>query len=66
MSDYKIELNGVIKSFGDKYVLWGFMFNILIGLLVVVIGGFGIGKLVMLKLILGIVRFDVGLIKVDG
>ncbi len=65
MNDYKIELSGVSKSFGDKHVLQGLTLNIPTGSSVVVIGGSGTGKSVMLKSILGIVKPDAGSIRID-
>src|SRR3984957_15862632 len=62
----KIELIGVKKSFGDKHVLRGLDLSIKKAESVVVIGGSGTGKSVMLKCILGIIRPDAGSIKIDG
>lgn len=62
----KIELKGVSKSFGDKHVLRSLDLNIGVAESVVVIGGSGTGKSVLLKSILGILRPEKGSIKVDG
>jgi len=62
----KISLSGVKKAFGRKVVLDGIDLNVAPGESVVVIGGSGTGKSVMLKSILGILRPDSGSIKVDG
>jgi len=62
----KIELTDVHKSFGKKVVLDGIDLSIAKGESVVVIGGSGTGKSVMLKSILGILRPERGSIKVDG
>jgi len=62
----KISLRGVTKSFGAKQVLRGIDLDIAPGESVVVIGGSGTGKSVLLKCILGLMRPDAGSIKVDG
>ena len=62
----KIELSGVTKSFDDKHVLCGVDLSVGTRESVVIIGGSGTGKSVMLKCILGLMRPDSGSIKVDG
>ncbi len=62
----KIRLTGVKKSFGDKHILRGLDLSVGRAESVVVIGGSGTGKSVMLKCILGILRADEGKIEVDG
>lgn len=62
----KIEMKGVTKSFGDKHVLNGIDIAVPTGKSLVIIGGSGSGKSVMLKSILGIVPPDGGTIRVDG
>jgi phospholipid/cholesterol/gamma-HCH transport system ATP-binding protein len=62
----KIKLTGVKKSFGDKHVLRGLDLTVNKGESVVIIGGSGTGKSVMLKCILGILKPDAGMIQVDG
>mgnify|MGYP000908171215 CR=1 FL=1 len=67
MSDQpKIQLTDVHKSFGPKVVLDGVDLSVAKGESVVVIGGSGTGKSVMLKSILGILRPEKGSIRVDG
>jgi phospholipid/cholesterol/gamma-HCH transport system ATP-binding protein len=61
-----IELNNVRKSFGRKTVLNGLSLSVDRGRSLVVIGGSGTGKSVMLKCILGIIRQDAGEILVGG
>ncbi|TAH32807.1 MAG: ABC transporter ATP-binding protein [Alphaproteobacteria bacterium] len=61
----KISIRGLYKSFGPKKVLQGLDLDINQGESVVVIGGSGSGKSVLLKCILGIVRPDAGSIKID-
>ncbi len=62
----KISLKNVKKSFGEKKVLDGVTLDIAKGESVVVIGGSGTGKSVLLKCILGILLADSGTIEVDG
>lgn len=66
MSDFKIELKDVHKRFGAKVVLDGVNLTVDRGSSLVVIGGSGTGKSVMLKCVLGIIRPDRGEILVDG
>ena len=62
----KVELRGVKKRFGNKVVLDGIDLKIDAGQSLVVIGGSGTGKSVMIKSVLGILRPDEGQIFVDG
>jgi phospholipid/cholesterol/gamma-HCH transport system ATP-binding protein len=62
----KLELRGVYKSFGSNHVLRGIDLSVEKGKSLVVIGGSGTGKSVMIKSVLGIVRPDKGSIKIDG
>lgn len=62
----KIELIDVAKSFGDKHVLRGVNLSVAKEESVVVIGGSGTGKSVLLKSILTILRPEKGSIKIDG
>jgi phospholipid/cholesterol/gamma-HCH transport system ATP-binding protein len=62
----KIELRGVKKRFGSKIVLDGLDLAIPRGESIVVIGGSGTGKSVMIKCVLGILRPEGGEIFVDG
>ena len=65
-SSPKICLRGVTKSFGAKKVLQGIDLDVAAGESVVVIGGSGSGKSVLLKCILGLMKPDAGTIAVDG
>jgi phospholipid/cholesterol/gamma-HCH transport system ATP-binding protein len=62
----KIELAGVSKRFGRKVVLDGLNVSVAPGESLVIIGGSGTGKSVMLKCILGLLQPDAGTILVDG
>ncbi|MDO6588360.1 ATP-binding cassette domain-containing protein [Salipiger sp. 1_MG-2023] len=61
-----ILLNGVRKAFGDKQVLRGVDLHVAKGTSMVIIGGSGTGKSVLLRCILGLVEPDAGTIAVDG
>lgn len=62
----KIRIRNLRKSFGDKLVLDGINLDILPGTSMVVIGGSGTGKSVLLKCILGLLEPDDGIIEIDG
>ncbi len=66
MTESHISLKDVHKSFGSKHVLNGLDLEVGKGRSLVVIGGSGTGKSVMLKCILGILKPDSGEIKVGG
>jgi phospholipid/cholesterol/gamma-HCH transport system ATP-binding protein len=61
-----IALSDVRKSFGSNNVLNGVDLNVLRGHSMVVIGGSGTGKSVMIKSILGLIRPDSGSIRIGG
>ena len=62
----KIRLRNLHKSFGDKVVLNGVDLDVGVGESVVVIGGSGTGKSVMIKCILALLQVGEGSIQVDG
>ncbi|MGA3398161.1 MAG: ATP-binding cassette domain-containing protein [Acetobacteraceae bacterium] len=62
----KIRLRNLRKSFGDKVVLDGIDLDIMPRTSMVVIGGSGSGKSVLLKCILGLIEPDDGSIEIDG
>lgn len=62
----KISLRGLTKSFGKNTVLRGIDLDLNSGESLVVIGGSGTGKSVMLKCVLGILAADAGQISIDG
>ena len=66
MASPKISLHGVTKAFGPKKVLQGIDLEIGAGESMVVIGGSGTGKSVLLKCILGLMEPNAGSIQVDG
>ena len=62
----KIRLRGLTKRFGDKLVLDGIDLDVAPQTSMVVIGGSGSGKSVLLKCILGLITPDSGSIEIDG
>jgi phospholipid/cholesterol/gamma-HCH transport system ATP-binding protein len=62
----KIRIRGLRKAFGPKTVLDGVDLEVADGESLVVIGGSGTGKSVLIKCILGILTPDGGSIEVDG
>ena len=68
MSDLvpKLRLRGVRKQFGDKVVLDGIDLDVMPRTSLVVIGGSGSGKSVLLKCVLGLIEPDAGSIEIDG
>ena len=65
MSTPKIEMTAVYKSFGNKHVLNGIDLTVNKGESMVIIGGSGTGKSVMLKCVLGLLKPDSGSILID-
>lgn len=66
MTTPKLQLRGVAKHFGPKKVLDGIDLEVGKGESLVIIGGSGTGKSVMLKCVLGLIRPDRGEILIDG
>ncbi len=66
MTAPKIRIRGLRKAFGAKRVLDGVDLDVATGTSMVVIGGSGSGKSVLLKCILGLVEPDAGSIQIDG
>ena len=65
-NDIKISIKGLHKSFGRKKVLNGVDLDIKKGESLVVIGGSGTGKSVLIKCIQGLLTPDSGSILIDG
>jgi phospholipid/cholesterol/gamma-HCH transport system ATP-binding protein len=61
-----ISFDGLRKSFGSKVVLRGVSLDVLRGETLVILGGSGSGKSVLLKHINGLLRPDAGRVIVDG
>ncbi len=62
----KIEVRGLCKSFGPKVVLDELDLDVREGESLVVIGGSGTGKSVLIKNMIGILEPDAGSIRIDG
>ena len=62
----RIETQGLKKSFGTKTVLDGIDLKVAAGESLVVIGGSGTGKSVLLKCIIGLMAPDAGRVLIDG
>lgn len=62
----KLAISGLAKAFGAKQVLAGVDLSVARGESLVVIGGSGTGKSVLLKCVLGLIRPDAGSIRLDG
>jgi phospholipid/cholesterol/gamma-HCH transport system ATP-binding protein len=62
----KISIRGLKKAFGPKSVLAGVDLDVGVAESVVIIGGSGTGKSVLLKCVLGLLTPDSGSIKIDG
>lgn len=66
MTQPKISIRGLRKSFGRQTVLAGVDLDIPAGTNLVLFGGSGSGKTVLAKCLLGLVAPDAGSIMVDG
>lgn len=66
MSDVKISIRDLYKEFGKKKVLTGLDIDLKKGESLVVIGGSGTGKSVLIKCIQGLLTPEKGSIKIDG
>lgn len=62
----KIRIRGLRKAFGEKLVLDGIDLDVAPRTSMVVIGGSGTGKSVLLKCVLGLLVPDAGSIEIDG
>jgi phospholipid/cholesterol/gamma-HCH transport system ATP-binding protein len=66
MRDVVIELEGLHKAFGDNVIYEGLDLAIERGEVLTILGASGSGKSVMLKMILGLLDWDAGAIRVFG
>jgi len=66
MSDALIRFTGIKKAFGPKIVFNGLNLGVERGAVLTVVGGSGVGKSVMLKLLIGLLPADSGSIHFDG
>jgi len=66
MADALIRFKGVRKIFGQKIVYAGLNLELERGQVLTVVGGSGVGKSVMLKMLIGLLKPDAGSIVFDG
>ena len=66
MPDTLIRFSGVKKAFGPKVIYHGLDLEIYRGQVLTVVGGSGVGKSVMLKMLIGLLSADAGSIVFDG
>jgi phospholipid/cholesterol/gamma-HCH transport system ATP-binding protein len=66
MPDPLISFKGVRKAFGQKVVYTGLELTVQRGEVMTIVGGSGVGKSVMLKMLIGLLRADRGTIMFDG
>ncbi len=66
MSEYFLELSGVVKSFGAETVHKGLNLKVRAGKTSIVVGHSGAGKSVMLKYFIGLLEPDEGRVRVGG
>lgn len=66
MKDCKIKIQDLYKSFGNNKVLQGVNLEIDKGASMVILGGSGTGKSVLIKTIIGLISPDAGKIEIDG
>lgn len=61
-----IQFSGVTKRFGEKVVYRGLDLSLVKGEVFTIVGGSGVGKSVMLKMLIGLLKADSGTILFDG
>jgi phospholipid/cholesterol/gamma-HCH transport system ATP-binding protein len=66
MSQPLISFSNVTKAFGDKVVYDGLNLAVERGKVMTIVGGSGVGKSVMLKMLIGLLPADTGSIMFDG
>ena len=64
--EYVVSLKNIYKKFGDKEVLKNVSLDIAVGESIVIIGGSGTGKSVLLKILLGLLQPDSGEVYING
>ncbi len=65
-NELKIQVKSLYKAFGNNKVLNGIDLNIKNGSSLVILGGSGTGKSVLIKTIIGLIKPDSGSILIDG
>ncbi|HYQ29628.1 MAG TPA: ATP-binding cassette domain-containing protein [Polyangiaceae bacterium] len=66
MAEPIIEFKGIKKAFGQKIIYSGLNLKVLPGEVLTICGGSGVGKSVMLKMLIGLLHADAGTITFDG
>ena len=61
-----IEFKGIRKAFGPKVIYSGLNLTVMRGEVLTICGGSGVGKSVMLKMLIGLLHADAGTITFDG
>jgi phospholipid/cholesterol/gamma-HCH transport system ATP-binding protein len=61
-----IEIRDLSKSFGENHILREVNLDVVKGSTVVILGKSGMGKSVLLKIIVGLIRPDSGSVRIDG
>lgn len=61
-----IQFRSVRKAFGEKVVYTGLNLSVERGSALTIVGGSGVGKSVMLKMLIGLLRPDAGSVRFDG
>jgi phospholipid/cholesterol/gamma-HCH transport system ATP-binding protein len=65
-ADSIIEFKGIRKAFGPKVIYAGLNLKVARGEVLTICGGSGVGKSVMLKMLIGLLQADAGTITFDG
>ena len=65
-ADPIIEFKGIKKAFGQKVIYSGLNLKVMRGEVLTICGGSGVGKSVMLKMLIGLLHADAGTITFDG
>ncbi len=66
MSETLIKFTGVKKAFGPKIIYTDLNLDVKRGEVLTICGGSGVGKSVMLKMLIGLLRADAGKVEFDG
>jgi phospholipid/cholesterol/gamma-HCH transport system ATP-binding protein len=66
MSETLIKFTGVKKAFGPKIIYTDLSLDVKRGEVLTICGGSGVGKSVMLKMLIGLLRADAGKVEFDG
>jgi phospholipid/cholesterol/gamma-HCH transport system ATP-binding protein len=64
--EFLIEVRGVAKSFGRRQVMHDITFSVRRGTTMSIMGGSGVGKSTLLKILIGALKPDEGEVRIDG